>query len=125
MTEYVTFSQEPLTAADASFAVSFNYVLYHNAENGTKMTTGVVTTTPVVTLSLTVSATPDLGDVNGDGTVDALDAQMILDQEAQNLMQTLSVDTTDVSGDGIIDSDDAVLIAQYAEGKLEKFPAEE
>ena len=122
VTAYVTYKTEPLDAGDAEFAVSFPYVMYHNEENGTEMTSGVETMVPAVTLNLTVGdGLP--GDVNGDGKIDQADAQMILDYEAKRMDGTLSLKTADVSGDGVIDSNDAVLILQYAAGTLKEFPA--
>ena len=122
VTKYVTYSLEPLTAQDSVFTISFPHLMYHNAENGTEMTSGVAATTPVVTIALEVE-TGIPGDVNQDGVVDAEDAQLILDYEAKQLDGELSADLADVSGDGVIDSNDAVLIAQYASGVIQQLPA--
>ena len=99
-------------------------MLYHNQEDGTAMKSGVATTIPNVTIELTIGAGL-LGDVDGNGTVEPVDAKMILDYEAQLLDQELILVVSDVSGDGEIDSDDAVLISQFLAGKFAKFPVEE
>ena len=122
VTDYVTYKTDPLDGGDGEFVISFPYVMYHNEENGTEMTSGVETMVPAVTLNLTVGDGL-LGDVNGDGKVDQADAQMILDYEAKRLDTELSLKAADVSGDGVIDSSDAVLILQYAAGALKEFPA--
>ena len=122
VTAYVTYKTDPLDGGDGEFVISFPYVMYHNEENGTEMTSGVETMVPAVTLDLTVGDGL-LGDVNGDGKVDQADAQMILDYEAKRLDTELSLKAADVSGDGVIDSSDAVLILQYAAGTLKEFPA--
>lgn len=123
ITKYVSYSEEALTDQDVEFTISFEHVMYHNQENGTEMTSGVVTKTPYVTLQLTI-ADGTLGDVNNDGIIDEKDVQMILDYEAQLLDYELSSVVADVSGDGVIDSNDAALISQYIAGKFTEFPAQ-
>ena len=122
ITAYVSYGTEPLTAEDARFTISFDLVMYHNEETDTAMNAGVPTVTPTAVLELTIGTTA-LGDVNGDGSVDAADAQMILDHEARNTEGELPLETADVSGDGVIDSNDAVLILQYAKNLISAFPA--
>ena len=124
ITSYVSYHQEALTAQDNSFTISFPHVLYHNQEDGTSMKSGVATTIPNVTIELTIGA-GIIGDVDCNGTVEAADAKMILDYEAQLLDKELVLTVSDVSGDGKIDSNDAVLISQYLAGKFQKFPVEE
>ena len=86
------------------------------------MQSGVATTIPNVTIELTIGGGL-LGDVDCNGTIEAADAQMILDYEAQLLDKALILTVSDVGGDGVIDSNDAVLILQYAAGKITEFPA--
>ena len=123
VTQYVTWYSEALTEQDSLFTVSFPYVMYHNQENGTEMASGVASQIPNATLTLRF-VTETLGDVDGSGTIDARDAQLILDYEAKLLDRELSLATADVSGDGIIDSNDAVLISQYIAGIITAFPGE-
>lgn len=124
ITPYVSWNEEPLTAEDATFTISFEYVMYHNQEDGTEMISGVVSKTPTVTLDLMITE-GTLGDVNNDAVIDQKDVQMILDYEAKILGYELSTFVADVSGDGVIDSNDAVLISQYIAGKFTEFPAEQ
>ena len=80
VTRYVTFNTQPLTAEDADFAITFPYAMYHN-ENGTDGSSeaGVTTLKPHVNIMLTLTDRPavTLGDVNGDGRADNLDAALI------------------------------------------------
>ena len=122
VTDYVSWNDEALTEEDTLFTISFQYVMYHNQEEGTEMISGVVSKTPTATLELTI-VDGELGDVNSDGVIDAGDAQMILDDEAGLLDTELVMILAGVSGDGVIDSNDAVLIHQYLAGKFKQFPA--
>lgn len=124
ITNYVTYHMDGLTDQDIHFTITFPHVMYHNQEDGTAMKSGVATPIPNVTIELTIGGGL-LGDVDSNGTIEAADAQMILDYEAQLLDKDLIVTVSDVSGDGVIDSNDAVLIQQYLAKKFEKFPAEE
>lgn len=123
VTDYVTFSTEPLTVDHQKITLSYLYALYQNRENGQEMLKGQPTGTPYVDIPLFVGVGM-LGDVDGNGTVDQADAEMILDYEAQLLNKNLNPMVADVSGDSVIDSNDAVLILQYPE-IITKFPAEE
>ena len=123
ITDYIDYNTNPLTKDDAMFTVTFEHVMYHNAENGSSLQVGVSSTTPSATLQLKVIS-ETLGDVNNDGNIDKADAQAILDYEVQKNTE-LSIKTADVSGDGVIDSNDAVLIAQYMAGNITEFPAQQ
>jgi hypothetical protein len=63
--------------------------------------------------------TGDLGDVDGDGTIDIVDALLV----AQYYVGLISIDTTnaDTDCDGDIDIVDALLIAQYYVGLISQF----
>lgn len=62
---------------------------------------------------------PDLlGDVNGDGAVDNIDASLILKYDAGILEE---ISNADVNGDGEVDNIDASLILKYDAGILEEF----
>ncbi|MBR6594733.1 MAG: carbohydrate-binding domain-containing protein [Clostridia bacterium] len=75
-----------------------------------------------------VITTPDvilLGDVTGDGKVNALDAAFVLRYDAGLIGEDrLKLDAADVTGDGKINAQDAAFILRYDAGLLPKFPAE-
>ena len=128
VTRYVRFSTEPLTQEDTEFTILFPYAKYRNADNadGTSEA-GQPVETPQTTITLTVTggAGRRLGDVNGDGVIDNLDAAMVY--AAYNGKGTLSDEQAacaDVNGDGVIDNLDESMIYAYYSGRLEKFPAE-
>lgn len=117
ITDYITYSKNPLTKEDTEFTISFEHVMYHNAEKGTAMQSGVVTVAPTATLKLSFHEKM-ICDVDQDGKITVKDAQMILEYEAQNRKALPDEMIADVSGDGVIDSNDAVLILQYLDGKI-------
>ena len=88
------------------------------------------TPTPISTPSLTPtpSATPTptrrpphilLGDVDGDGTVSALDALWVLWADAQILPDVPIPEAADVDGDGLVSATDALFILWVDAGVLE------
>ena len=118
VTDYVTFSQEPITVENPMVTISFPHVMYHNVEDGTKMTTGVVTTTPTVTLELEINDAPVLhGDVNLDNAIDKSDALLLVAWCYGD--ESLSIDqlaAADVNGDGQVDIRDANRIVSHVNG---------
>ncbi len=66
------------------------------------------------------TATPDVstGDVNCDGTVNAVDAALIL-FEAALLGSLPCAEHADVNGDGITSSVDAALVLQFVAGLID------
>ena len=127
ITSYVTYDVETVTADKTTVTISFPYVLYHNEENGTSMTTGVSSTTPVTTLKLTIgenvpSETPSLADVNEDGEIDTQDAGLIISYHYGNIEFTEKQTTAaDVNKDGEVDTQDAGLIISYYYGNIDHF----
>lgn len=133
VTKYVTFDLENVTEAKPVVTISFPYVMYHNEENGTSMTSGVTTTTPVTTLTLTIGeAEPDLpptppvdmvmGDLNGDGEVNTIDASAIISYYYGKIELTADqISVADVNKDGEIDTIDASMVISYYYGKIEDF----
>lgn len=64
----------------------------------------------------------DLGDVNGDGEVTALDAALILQYEAGLVDSLPCLDAADVNGDGTVDLEDAGLILQFVANVIGSLP---
>ena len=66
-----------------------------------------------------------LGDANGDGTVNAVDAMLVLQYyTGANDGSELKLDLCDVDGNGAVNSLDAMYILQYYTGAIDKFPVE-
>lgn len=66
-----------------------------------------------------VSASQSLGDANCDGTVNSIDATLVLQLNAGLLQSVACQGKVDVSADGRVDSLDASLILQFAAGLLD------
>jgi hypothetical protein len=63
-----------------------------------------------------------IGDVNGDGNINAIDASLIL-QRAAGLIGTLPCQAqADVNGDGNVNAIDASLVLQYVAGFIDTLP---
>ena len=58
------------------------------------------------------------GDVNGDGSINAIDAALVLQFSAGLLPALPSFDRADVNGDGSVNAIDAALILQFSAGLL-------
>ena len=125
VTAYVTFTQDPSTEENTTVTISFPYTMYHNAEDGSAMTAGVESSTPMTTLTVSIGQEePDvqLGDVNGDGWVDTEDAGMVIDYYygIRELAEEQLL-SADVNKDGWIDTEDAGKIIDYYYGIILDF----
>ena len=65
-----------------------------------------------------------LGDVNDDGSINGVDAVLILKHAAKTLQADIYLDAADVNGDNSVNGVDAVLILKRAAGTITKFPGE-
>jgi alpha-tubulin suppressor-like RCC1 family protein len=85
--------------------------------------------TPPIAATRTPTRTPPpgpgcllIGDANGDGNVNAIDASLIL-QRGAGLVGGLTCNAqADVNGDGSVNAIDASLVLQYAAGLLDQLP---
>ena len=121
VTGYVTWSTEPLTENDTDFAIVMPYVMYQNKDGQV----GVNCLEPFAAVQLTIESGTMYGDVNGDGSVNMIDASRIL-QFINGAVELTGSEqkVADVSGDGSINMMDASLVLQYINGKITVFPAE-
>ena len=133
VTNYVTISQDPITEENTTVTITFPYAMYHNAEDGSAMTAGVESTTPVTTLTVEIGQVEEpgnedvvLGDVNGDGEVDVRDANLVVSWYYGNMdLDDTQLFVADVNGDGDADIRDANLIFSSYYGTVDIFPAEQ
>lgn len=86
------------------------YTISDISENVTVTVEGVVKTVTVL-----------YGDVNGDESIDSIDASLVL-RYAAKLTEDLNTDAADVNGDESIDSIDASLILRYVAKLITEFP---
>ena len=127
VTKYVSYDHTTITSDDKTITISFNHVMYHNEENGTSMTSGIETKTPVTTIDLTIEEeSPEsgfkMGDVNGDGVIDTIDASSIISYYYGKIELTEEQRTlADVDKDGVIDTIDASRIISFYYGKITQF----
>jgi len=98
--------------------ITMPYVMYQN-QNGNA---GTDYPEPFVALTLTMESGVVYGDVNGDGTINVVDASCIL-QYINGTVQLTETEllAADVSGDGSINVTDVSLILQYINGTITEF----
>ena len=127
VTQYLTWSEEPLTTDDIDFQLLYPIVRYQNKiENGV-VQAGYDYPIPMASVQLTIEAKPTVvyGDVNSDGDINMRDANMV---RRHYLYQITLTDTeftaADVNGDGDITMADFNLIVRYYMFKIASFPVE-
>ena len=139
ITGYVTCNADPFSQENTVVTISFDHVMYHNAEDGTAMDSGIRTATPVTTLTVEIGESEDpeqptdpddedvlMGDVNGDGDVDVRDANLAVSWYYGNVdLSDEQLTAADVNGDGDVDVRDANLIVSWYYGNIDSFPAEQ
>ena len=130
VTQYVTFSQQPLGSTDSAFEIRFEHVMYQDkdGQGGSKYPVDP----PSVTIALTIA--PSIpGDVDADGNITAEDAAKVAEHvrntESKNAggftLTETEIKYADVNGDGKVTMEDAELIWQYSRGEITEFPKKE
>ena len=124
VTEYMTWSMEPLTEADTDFQLLYPVGIYQNKDGEA----GQAYQNPVYSLALTIQkAEPEVtyGDVNGDGKINMQD--YILTFQYCVKRTTLSgteLLAADVNGDNKVNMQDYILIFSYCVKRISAFPVQ-
>ncbi len=90
----------------------------------TAASTPVDATTPAPTATAAATPTPPslVGDVGCDGSVNSIDAALILQLDAGLIDSLACQDAADVNEDGAINAIDAALVLQFDAGLIERLP---
>ena len=117
----VGVSGEDIGGATNAGAVN---VLYGSAPAPTATPTPTATSTAPAPVSPTNTPPPDkeLGDVNSDGQVNAIDAALILQFSAGLIGSVPNPASADVNSDGEMNAVDAALILQFSAGLIGRLP---
>jgi len=126
---------QPLDATDQSVTWTTNNktvaTVSRNGEvTGLNVGYAVITATTndgsfSASITVKVSSTAEVGDINNDGDVDAGDALLILRSNVGLLtLNAAQCSVADVNGDNEIDAGDAILILRYDAGLIDTFPAD-
>ena len=71
---------------------------------------------------MTPTPSKAVGDVDDDGDVDAIDALLILQFEAELIDSVPNPPSADTNEDAVIDSRDAALVLQFVAGLVTQLP---
>lgn len=109
VTQYMTWSEEPLTAEDTDFQLEYPIVMYQN-KNGAE---GEYPK-PIATVKLIIKSDIMCGDVDGDGKITVTDAMYIFQYLGQRReLDNDALKAADTDKDGKITVTDAMYIFQY------------
>lgn len=110
VTQYMTWSEDPLTVEDTDFQLKYPIVMYQNKDGAEGEYPK-----PIATVKLTIKSDDILyGDVNGDGEV-TLDDFVVVFQycSKQRELSAQALEAADVDKSGSVTLDDAIFIFQY------------
>jgi len=97
------------------------YAIQRAMDEALNAATPTVTPTATPTVTRTATTTVSLGDVNGNGTIDVIDALMVAQYSVGIIPAGFIAANADVSKDGIINIVDALKIAQFYVGIIPGF----
>ena len=120
VTDYITFNEDALSESNKIVTISFKHVMYHNVENGTSMTSGINTTTPVTTIEVEIGGGGEendevKGDVNNDGAVNVLDLLKLRKYLVESSTEINEVNA-DMNSDGKINVLDLLALRKKLAG---------
>lgn len=124
VTEFVTWSSEPLTEADTDFQIVYPVGIYQNKDGEA----GSVYQNPVYSLALDIhKAAPEVkyGDVNNDGKINMQDYILTFQYCSKRVtLDEAALLAADVNGDTKVNMQDFILIFGYCTKRVSEFPAE-
>lgn len=122
VTDYVTWSEEPLTQDDTDFMITLPGFMYQN-QNGTE---GVDYPDPFAVLQLAIRAESSIvyGDVSGDTAITMQDVTLLLGGINGTELTDAQKEAADVNGDGGISMADVSLLLSFINGSIEEFPVQ-
>lgn len=121
VTDYVSFNEDPLSESNKIVTISFKHVMYHNVENGTAMTSGINTSTPVTTVEVEIGGGSGeendtaKGDVNNDGVINVLDLLKLRKYLVESSTEINEVNA-DINSDGKINVLDLLALRKKLVG---------
>lgn len=122
VTNYVSWSKEPLTDDDTDFQISFPHVMYQNKDGKA----GEEYLEPFAAVELQVDTDIMYGDVDGNEDVDMRDMSLIFQyMMARTDFSERQIVVADVNGDDDVDMRDMSLIFKYMMGEIDYFPVEQ
>lgn len=117
---YIDQAAAKIKIADGNYGVTFEFYLKDGAEATTKeVAIGSATASAVTYETFDINAAPayKVGDVNGDGIADTLDAVLIMKYSVGGYdVGVFNAAAANVNGDDSIDTIDAILIMKHSVG---------
>ncbi|MBQ9828303.1 MAG: hypothetical protein IJM62_06450, partial [Lachnospiraceae bacterium] len=116
VTDYVTWSEEPLTEDDSEFAIRFEHVMYQDRDGEA----GQEITPPTAYIHLTIGDEEEIwGDVDQDGRITDNDMDLVWAYvKGTGELTEEEIQTGDINGDGKLNMSDVLKYYRYLKGKI-------